>query len=172
MPISPPDLFAYLDQHDIAHATLKHPPVFTVAEGQDIKASLPGGHTKNLFLKDKKGRLALVSALGDTRIAVNQLHRLVDCQRFSFGKEELLYETLGVRPGSVTAFAILNDTEHRVRFILDAALFAYEIVNFHPLENTATTAIASLDLLRFARSTGHDPVIVDFTEMRCVDAPA
>ena len=172
MPLSRNALFDFFDQHGIAHSTVEHPPIFTVEEGRDIKQTMPGGHTKNLFLKDKKGRLALVSALGDTQIAVNQLHRLVDCQRFSFGREELLYEALGVRPGSVTAFSILNDTENRVRFILDAGLFQHEIVNFHPLENTATTAISSRDLLRFARAAGHDPLIIDFERMACVDAPA
>ncbi len=172
MPISRSDLFAFLDQHDIAHSTVEHEAVFTVEEGQEIKAQMPGGHTKNLFLKDKKGRLALLSALGETQIPVNQLHRLVDCQRFSFGREELLYETLGVRPGSVTAFSILNDQAGQVRFILDAALFDHDIVNFHPLENTATTAIAARDLLRFARAAAHEPVIIDFTAMTRIDPPA
>lgn len=172
MPISRSDLFHHLDTLDIAHATTEHPPIFTVDEGREIKTRMPGGHTKNLFLKDKKGRLALVSALGETQIAVNQLHRLVDCQRFSFGREELLYETLGVRPGSVTLFSILNDQNSQVRMILDAALFEHEIVNFHPLENTATTAIASRDLIPFVRSTGRDPVIIDFDRMICVDRSA
>lgn len=172
MPLSQTDLFAHLDQLGIGHTTVEHPPIFTVEEGRDIKARMPGGHTKNLFLKDKKGRLALVSALGETQIAVNQLHRLIECQRFSFGREDLLYETLGVRPGSVTVFSILNDTDQRVRMVLDAGLFDHEIVNFHPLENTATTAIASRDLLPFIRSTGREPVIVDFARMARMETPA
>lgn len=160
------DLFDRLDRLGIQHATLDHRPVFTVEEGRDIKASLPGGHTKNLFLKDKKGRIVLISALGETEIRINRLHRYIDCGRLSFGKEDLLLETLGVRPGSVTAFALINDRDVRVRFILDQALMQHELVNFHPLSNDATTTISSADLLRFADDTGHGAEIFDFTQLQ------
>ena len=165
MPITRTDLFDCFDHHGISHVTTDHRPIFTVEEGRDIKAALPGGHSKNLFLKDKKDRLVLVSALGESEIRINQLHRHFDCQRLSFGKEELLYETLGVRPGSVTAFALLNDTRQQVRFIVDQALMEHDPVNFHPLENTATTAIKPQDLLKFARLTGHEPTVFDFTAL-------
>ncbi|WP_421789770.1 prolyl-tRNA synthetase associated domain-containing protein [Hyphobacterium sp.] len=165
MPATKTDLFAYLDELGIAHSTLDHAPVFTVEEGQDIKANLPGGHTKNLFLKDKKGRLVLVSALGETAVRVNRLHNLIGCQRLSFAKEEILYDALGVRPGSVTAFALINDKAGDVTFVLDAALLATNPVNFHPLINDATTAISRDNLLKFAKATGHDPLIVDFSAL-------
>lgn len=165
---APPDppagrraLLDYLDRLGIAHRTVDHPAVFTVAEGEAIKAGLPGGHTKNLFLKDKKGHLVLVSALQSSEIDLKALHRLLGLGRFSFGKPDLLHEALGVTPGSVTAFAILNDPEKRVRFVLDAALMAHETVNFHPMENTATTAISSTDLLKFVRALGREPEILD-----------
>ena len=106
MPASRSDLFARLDALGIPHKTVDHAPVFTVAESSAIKADLPGGHTKNLFLVDKSGRIILISALAETVIRINRLHRHLDCGRLSFGKEDLLYETLGVRPGSVTAFAL------------------------------------------------------------------
>jgi Ala-tRNA(Pro) deacylase len=169
MPASREDLFRYLDELGIAHSTLDHEPVFTVAEGEAIKAGLPGGHTKNLFLKDKKGRLVLVSALGETAVRVNRLHKLVDCQRLSFAKEDDLWQALGVRPGSVTAFALLNDTEARVRFVIDQALLAHNPVNFHPLRNDATTAVSPDDLLAFARATGHEPLIVDFAALAAAE---
>jgi len=159
------ELFSYLDELGIAHSTLDHAPVFTVEEGQEIKANLPGGHTKNLFMKDKKGQFVLVSALGDTAIRVNRLHKLVGCQRLSFAKEEDLMEFLGVRPGSVTAFALMKDVDCRVSFVVDAALLATNPVNFHPLSNDATTAISRDDLLKFAKATGHDPLIVDFAAL-------
>ncbi|WP_421788560.1 prolyl-tRNA synthetase associated domain-containing protein [Hyphobacterium sp.] len=169
MPASREDLFRYLDELGIAHRTLDHEPVFTVAEGEAIKAGLPGGHTKNLFLKDKKGRLVLVSALGDTAVRVNRLHRLADCQRLSFAKEDDLWEALGVRPGSVTAFALINDNANRVSFVLDKALLEHDPVNFHPLRNDATTALSPGDLLVFARATGHEPLIVDFAALAAAE---
>jgi Ala-tRNA(Pro) deacylase len=169
MPATRDELFAFFDELGIAHSTLDHAPVFTVDEGQAIKASLPGGHTKNLFLKDKKGRLVLVSALGDTPVRVNRLHRLIECQRLSFAREDVLYEALGVRAGSVTAFALINDPRARVTFVLDAALLATNPVNFHPLLNNATTAISRDDLLKFAKATGHDPLIVDFAALAADD---
>jgi Ala-tRNA(Pro) deacylase len=169
MAVTRDELFAYLDELGIAHSTLEHAPVFTVGEGRDIKSSLPGGHTKNLFLKDKAGRFVLVSALGDTAIRVNRLHKPLDCKRLSFAREEDLIDVLGVRPGSVTAFALMNDVESRVTFVIDAALLATDPVNFHPLKNDATTAIARDDLLAFAKATGHDPLIVDFAALAADD---
>ncbi|MBI1235447.1 MAG: prolyl-tRNA synthetase associated domain-containing protein [Alphaproteobacteria bacterium] len=169
MPAARTDLFAFLDELGIAHSTLDHAPVFTVDEGQAIKAGLPGGHTKNLFLKDKRGRFVLVSALGDTPVRVNRLHKLIGCQRLSFARESDLLEVLGVRPGSVTAFALMNDTDGQVTFVLDAALLSTDPVNFHPLKNDATTAIARGDLLKFAKATGHDPLIVDFAALAADD---
>jgi len=162
MPTTRQQLFDRLDALGIAHETVDHPPVFTVEEGRDIKAKMPGGHTKNLFLADKKGRIILISALGETQIPVNRLHRLLDCGRLSFGKPELMEEVLGVTPGSVTAFALINDVEKRVHFVLDAALTRHDPVNFHPLSNDATTAVSCADLIRFAEDTGHPVEIVDF----------
>jgi Ala-tRNA(Pro) deacylase len=160
-PVSRAQLFAFLDALGVSHRTVEHAPVFTVAEGEAIKADMPGGHTKNLFLKDKKGALILISALQSTQIALNQLHKAIDCARLSFGSAELLEAALGVTPGSVTAFAIINDPGHRVRFILDQALMTHDIVNFHPLKNDATTALTSADLLRFVRALGREPEVLD-----------
>ena len=158
-------LFETLDKLGIVHETHEHEAVFTVEQGAEIKANLPGGHTKNLFLKDKAGALFLICALGDTQIPVNKLHKHLDCKRLSFGKPDLMLETLGVTPGSVTFFAVMNDQEQRVQLVLDKALFAYDIINFHPLENTATTAFKSADMEAFARDTGHKPIIMDFTKI-------
>jgi Ala-tRNA(Pro) deacylase len=156
------DLFAFLDTHGIAHATHHHPPVFRVEEGADIKAALPGGHSKNLFLKDAKAQLWLVSALDHSRIDLKALPKVIGSARLSFGSPERLWEALGVRPGSVTAFALINDPDHHVRLVLDAALLAEEPINFHPLSNTATTAVSRDGLLRFLDALGVDPLVVDF----------
>jgi len=156
-------LLAHLDAHGIAHRTLDHPPVFRVEEGREIKAQLPGGHTKNLFLKDAKGRLWLVSALGETRVDLKQLHHAIGAARLSFGSPELLRETLGVEPGSVTVFALLNDAERRVILVLDRALLEADPVNFHPLRNDATTAVSREGLLAFLRSIAVEPIVVDFS---------
>ena len=163
MPASPSDLFAYLDDLEIAHSTVEHAATFTVEEGRHLKASMPGGHSKNLFMKDKDGTIVLISAWADSQLKLNQLHKLIGNRRLSFASAELMVECLGVEPGSVTAFALMNDKDQRVRFIADAALMGFDKVNFHPLVNTATTAIAREDLRRFVEATGHSLTVVDFS---------
>ena len=149
-PSSPREtLFAFLDERGIAHRTLAHPPVFRVEDGAQIKAALPGGHTKNLFLKDAKGQLWLVSALGDTVIDLKRLPSVIGSAKLSFGSEALLEAKLGVRAGSVTAFALINDPGRQVRFVADKALMQADPVNFHPLSNDATTAVSQAGFRRF-----------------------
>jgi Ala-tRNA(Pro) deacylase len=156
------DLLAFLDSIGVAHVTHDHEPVFTVAESHTIKLAMPGGHTKNLFLKDKRGRLFLLSALAETKIDLTALAKAFSAGRFSFGSAELLQEALGVTPGSVTAFALMNDRLGRVTFLLDAALLEHDPVNFHPLGNDATTAVSPTGLLSFLDHTGHRPILVRF----------
>src|ERR1700759_3026214 len=122
MPATPADLYARFERPGIAWRTVEHAPVFRVEEGREIKAALPGGHTKNLFLKDAKGQLWLISALGETKIDLKALPATIGSGRLSFGSAELMEETLGVTPGSVTAFALVNDADRRIRFVVDAAL--------------------------------------------------
>jgi len=157
------DLFAFLDGINIPHRTLEHPAVFRVGEGAEIKAALPGGHTKNLFLKDAKDRLWLITALGETAIDLKTLHRVIGSARLSFGSAELMAETLGVTPGSVTPFGLVNDTGRRVSLVVDAALLATEPLNFHPLVNTATTAVSRAGFLAFLAALGVEPMVVDFS---------
>lgn len=164
-----PRLYAQLDDLGIAYHTEEHEPVFTVEEGQHIKARLPGGHSKNLFLKDKAGQFVLISALGSTPIKLNRLHAHIGTKRLSFGKEEALFTHLGVRPGSVTVFSILNDADTAVRLVLDQALFTQDVVWFHPMRNTASTRIKPTDLLAFARATGHDPLVLDLAGLAAGD---
>jgi Ala-tRNA(Pro) deacylase len=148
----------------VATTTVDHAPVFTVEEAQALRGQIRGAHTKNLFLKDKKDRLFLVVAPEDAELDLKQLHHRVGASgRFSFGKPDLLMETLGVPPGSVTAFAPINDTGRRVTVVIDQSLAEAGTVNCHPLVNTATTTIAAKDLLAFLRSTGHEPLIVRLT---------
>ena len=160
MPKTPDELFAALDGLGIAHTTVKHPPLFTVEQSRTLRGQVPGGHTKNLFLRDKKGALYLVVALEDAEIALKGLHRLLGATgRFSFGSADLLREVLGVAPGSVTPFAVINDTEGRVTVVLDAAMMEHALLNYHPLLNTMTTSIGRDDLVRFLDWTGHPPRI-------------
>ncbi len=155
------DLFALLDAHGIAHRTLEHRPVFRVGEGDDVKAQLPGAHTKNLFLKDAKGRLWLLSARQDAVVDLKGLPAAIGSARLSFGSPERLLAALGVTPGSVTALALVNDPDHAVTFVLDRALAQAETVNFHPLSNDATTALSQDGFARFLSALGRTPVIVD-----------
>ena len=154
-------LLALLDRLGIASETFDHPAVFTVGESRTLKREIPGGHSKNLFLKDKKGRLFLVVAEAEAAIDLKRLHETIGASgRLSFGSAELLGEVLGVLPGSVTPFAVANDRERRVQVGLDAGLMAHERVNFHPMENTATTGVAREDLVRFLEATGHAPRVL------------
>ncbi|MEM7460470.1 MAG: YbaK/EbsC family protein [Pseudomonadota bacterium] len=165
MPASPADLFAFLDTHEIAHMTVEHAATFTVEEGRHLKASMPGGHSKNLFMKDKDDTLVLISAWAESQLRLNQLHKLIGTRRLSFGSAELMQDCLGVAPGSVTAFGLMNDTQNRVKFVVDAALMRFDQVNFHPLVNTATTSISQADLHRFVAATGHSLMEVDFSSL-------
>jgi Ala-tRNA(Pro) deacylase len=160
LPATPDDFFACLAELGIETATYHHPAVFTVDESASVKAAIPGAHSKNLFLKDRKGGLFLVVALDRTSIDLKRLHEVIGAAgRLSFGSADLLREVLGVEPGSVTPFAAMNDAEARVTVIIDEALMGHARVNFHPLRNTMTTGIAREDLIVFLRATGHDPLI-------------
>ncbi len=164
MPATRDDLIRYLDSLGITATTVDHPPVFTVEEAQTLRGTIAGAHSKNLFLKDKKGALFLVVAREDAAIDLKHLHNRIGASgRLSFGQAELLMDRLGVAPGSVTPFGLINDRPPRIRVILEAELVAADTVNFHPLENTATTTLASADLLAFIRATGHEPEVVDLT---------
>jgi Ala-tRNA(Pro) deacylase len=158
-------LLAWLADSGIDQTTHDHPAVFRVEEGLALKAAMPGAHTKNLFLKDKKGRLWLISARQDTVIDLKRADTWIGSARLSFGNETLLWETLGVRPGSVTALGLINDPDQRVTFVLDQALWDADIVNFHPLTNTATTGLAQADFRRFLDLIGRVPMVVDFERL-------
>jgi Ala-tRNA(Pro) deacylase len=160
MTTTPDQLFAYLDGLGIRHTTISHPPLFTVEQSQALRGQIPGGHTKNLFLRDKKQAVFLVVAEEDAEIDLKGLHRVLGASgRFSFGSPDLMRELLGVTPGSVTAFGAMNDREGRVTVVLDAALMEHATVNAHPLVNTMTTSLARDDLVKFLESTGHPPRI-------------
>ena len=160
MPATPDQLFALLDRLGIAHATVSHPPLFTVEESRRLRGKIPGGHTKNLFLADKRGRVFLVSALEDAAIDLKRLHHRVAAGRFSFGSAALMRELIGIEPGAVTPFALMNDAAGRVAVVLDAPMMREARLNFHPLVNTMTTTIAAAGLVRFLEATGHEPRIL------------
>ena len=161
MPASQADLFARLEELGIATTSHRHPPLRTVAEAKRLRGDLPGGHCKSLFLKDKKGALWLVVTLEDRELDLKRLHKRIGSGRLSFASLELLWQVLGVRPGAVTPFGLINDAERRVRVVLDAAMLAHRPLNYHPLENDATTAIAPEDLERFIAACGHQAAVVD-----------
>ena len=155
-------LIAWMAENGVDHVTHDHPAVFRVEEGLELKADLPGAHTKNLFLKDHKGRLWLISARQDTVIDLKQAAGAMGSSRLSFGNERLMEEMLGVRPGSVTALGLINDVDHRVTFVLDRRLWEAGVVNFHPLTNTATAALDQAAFRRFMALMGRQPIVLDF----------
>lgn len=158
------DLFAFLDTLAIAHKTKYHAPVFTVAEAVALRDEIPGAHTKNLFVKDKKDRFFLLTVEENAVVDLKSVHTIIGASsRVSFGKPEKLMEYLGVIPGSVTVFGAINDKGHDVTFVLDAGLMNEDVINGHPLSNDATTSIARDDLLRFLEATGHEPLVLKVT---------
>ncbi|MEQ5776163.1 prolyl-tRNA synthetase associated domain-containing protein [Thalassospira sp. NFXS8] len=159
-------LFDCLNKLGIEFNTFEHAPLFTVEESQALRGDLPGMHSKNLFLKDKKGALWLVVAEENQPIRINHLHKKLGCNRLSFGNSDLLLETLGVMPGSVTPFSLINDDAKIVNVAFDSAFFRDpdNVLNFHPLRNDRTTSIAPADLLKFVTSLGYDPKMLNFEE--------
>lgn len=164
MPETPDDLFAFLTELGIETTTVTHPPLHTVEESKALRGDLPGAHIKNLFLKDKKGRLFLLTCLENRTVNMKTLDKTIGSARLSFGKPELLWETLGVRPGAVTPFSLINDrgSEKKVTFAMDAALAESDVIHAHPLHNEATTAISSDGLSSFVAACGHTALMVDF----------
>lgn len=165
MPHTPESLFAFLDTLGIAHQTVQHPPLFTVEQSKELRGEIAGAHTKNLFLKDKKGKLFLVTAVESTVIDLKRLHEVIGGSgRVSFGNADQMQQNLGVAPGSVTAFGVINDTAGQVTMILDQRLAAHGRINCHPLVNTMTTGVSYADLLRFLEATGHAPQVLNIGE--------
>ncbi|MER9893196.1 prolyl-tRNA synthetase associated domain-containing protein [Mesorhizobium sp. M0119] len=161
MPTTEAELFTFLAGLGIEVSTRRHPPLFTVADSQALRGEIAGGHTKNLFLKDKKDNFFLVSVDEEAVVDLKQIHHLIGAAgRVSFGRPEMLMELLGVVPGAVTVFGLINDTEQRVKVVLDEELMGHAVVNAHPLTNEATTSIAAADLVKFVEATGHDVVIL------------
>ncbi|HSW31173.1 MAG TPA: prolyl-tRNA synthetase associated domain-containing protein [Longimicrobiales bacterium] len=161
-PATPEELWTRLDQLGIEHTTHRHAPVFTVEEAQKLKGDLPGAHTKNLFLRDKKGTMWLLVARFDKDVDLHVVAPQVGARgRLSFGSPERLMRYLGVIPGSVTPFAVLNDHGKQVSVALDAGLRNQEVWNAHPLDNAMTTAVGRDDLLRFLDALGHPPLWVE-----------
>ncbi len=173
MPFTPAELFAFLDRLGIPHSTVSHPPLFTVEQSRALRGTIPGGHTKNLFLKDKRGAYYLVVATEDAVIDLKSLHRRLGASgRFSFGSATALQELLGVEPGSVTPFAVVNDAGAKVAVVLDAAMLAHERLNYHPLVNTMTTSISRAGLLGFLEACGHPPRIEAVSQAAALPTPA
>jgi len=164
MPATREALMARLDALGIATRTVDHAPVFTVEEARALRGEIPGGHCKNLFLKDDKGAIYLIVCLEDARVDLKAAPARIGSRRLTFGKPDLLMEILGVEPGSVTPFGLINDTGGRATVILDKTMMEQEWLNYHPLRNDATTSIRAVDLLTFLRATGHEPRIVAVSE--------
>ena len=164
MPATEADLFSLFDRLAIRHSTVEHAPLFTVEDGADLHHTIPGLHCKNLFLKDKKGKIWLVVMPGDKRANLNSLEKKIGAARLSFARAELLLDILGLTPGSVTPFGLMNDTQKQVTVVLDEDMLRSDKVNFHPLRNTASTTIGSEDLVRFIKELAYSPVIANCGE--------
>lgn len=164
-PKTPEELYALLDDLGVSYSTRTHAPVFTVAESVGLRDEIPGGHTKNLFVKDKKDQYFVLTVEENAAVDLKTVHKVIGAaSRVSFGRPEKMLEYLGVAPGSVTVFGAINDTGNNVTFILDEDLMQNEVINGHPLSNDATTSIERNDLLRFLEATGHTPLVLKVTD--------
>jgi Ala-tRNA(Pro) deacylase len=172
MPKTRDDLFARFQALGIETVTVEHPPLFTVEQSKELRGDIPGAHTKNLFLKCKKGTLWLVVAVESTPVNLKTLHTRLGSGRLSFSSAELLREVLGVEPGSVTPFAVINDTKGLVTVVLDQALMGFDRLNFHPLVNTATSGISVDGLKAFLADCKHPPQILAIGANENVDSDA
>ena len=161
-PAVPEDLFGRLDALGIETSTVEHPPVFTVEEAKALRGEIAGCHTKNLFLRNKKGKMWLLVCMEDRPIDLKELAGRLDAGRLSFGSADRLAQYLGVIPGAVTPFAILNDKTNSVRVVVDNAILGRDPLNFHPLDNAQTTTIDADDLLKFLDAEGHQAQVLDF----------
>ena len=161
MPASRNDLQQFFDRLNIRTTTREHPAANTVEEAREHWRDIPGGHCKNLFLKDKKGALWLVVTLADARVDLKGLPKKIGSARLSFARAELMQEVLGIEPGSVTPFALINARPGSLNVILDKAMMEHDILNYHPLTNTATTSISRDDLLRFISACDFKPRILE-----------
>jgi Ala-tRNA(Pro) deacylase len=165
MPATPDDLFAFLDKLAIAVSTVEHPPLHTVEDSKILRGRIEGGHTKNLFLKDRKGNLFLIVLQEDASVDLKRVHEIIGGQgKVSFGSADLLTEVWGVQPGAVTPFGAINDHAQRVTVVLDKALLEHDRLNHHPLVNTRTTTITREGLVAFLKATGHEPKILSVSE--------
>ncbi|MAH84296.1 MAG: DNA-binding protein [Rhodospirillaceae bacterium TMED8] len=160
MSVTKEDLLAQLCALGIETETVDHAAVYTVEDAKSLRRGLPGTHSKNLFLKDKKSQFWLIVAHEDRNIDLKGLSKQIGAAQLSFGKPEALMTKLGVEPGSVTPFAVINDRSADVTVILDEEMLAREPLHFHPLVNTATTTISKKGLLRFLQHTGHQPLVL------------
>ena len=171
MPASPEDLFAFLAKLGITVTTVDHPPLFTVEDSKVLRGQIAGGHTKNLFLKDRKGNLFLVVLEEDAQVDLKRIHEIIGGNgKVSFGSADLLVEVWGVQPGAVTPFGAINDTQGRVTVVLDQGLLENAVLNHHPLVNTKTTSIRREDLIAFLAATGHEPKVLAVATAAAVEA--
>lgn len=172
--IKPPgaetELYELFRQHGISWSHHTHPPLFTVEESKALRGDLPGAHVKNMFLKDKKGQLWLVTCLEHRKIRIRDLEKQIGAPKASFGKPELLWDTLGIRPGAVSPFGLINDPAHRVNLVLDQQMLKADPINAHPLHNEATTTLSCAAFLKFFEITGHTPVVIDFDALEALEA--
>ena len=161
-PATVDQLLAFLGEIGLETTTVSHPPVFTVEEAKRLRGELPGAHSKSLFLRNKKGRMWLVVVLEDRKIDLKELGEQLGAGRLSFGSPDRLMRYLGVIPGAVTPFGAYNDHDHNVQIVLDRTMMDSPVLNFHPLDNTRTTAITPDGLIEFLEATGHSPELIEF----------
>ena len=160
--LSKEELIKLLDESNCDYEVKEHAPLFTVEDSKSLRGSILGAHSKNLFLKDAKGQFYLLSVEENTKVDLKKIKNFIGSKKLSFAKAEYLESILGIEPGSVSPFALINDVDKKVLFFLDKNFLNYEKLNFHPLVNTATVNIATSDMIKFIEEK-HNPIkYIDF----------
>lgn len=163
LPVGADVIFAHLDRLGIAYRLYEHEAIFTVAEGEHLKAGMSGIHCRNLYMRDKKKDNFLVTAANETEIDLKKLSDLLGCGRLSFGSADRLWEFLGIRPGSVNPFTVINDPQNQVKLYLDAVMMKGDLINVHPMDNAKTVALAPEGLIKFLEDIGHNYSVIDLS---------
>jgi Ala-tRNA(Pro) deacylase len=155
-----------LKNEQIEFSMTEHEPLFTVQDSKLLRGRIEGGHSKNLFLKDQKDNFFLVTFIEDITADLKKLPEALNSKRLSFAKTEYLKSLMGIEPGSVSPFGLINDTQKEINFYFDEDFLKFEIANFHPLVNTATVSISPKKLISFIEKYHKTVNMIDMSEFQ------
>jgi Ala-tRNA(Pro) deacylase len=161
------NIYEILTSLGIVYKKYQHTAVFTVAEAEKVDAEIEGGKTKNLLLRNgNKQKYYLVIVEASRRVDMKMLSAKLGEKRLSFASPDELFAKLGLTPGSVSPFGLLNNDDNDVIVIVDKDLLEYEQLGFHPNKNTESLVISIESFQKFLVWTGNVVKYVDFGDRK------